>query len=311
MLDHVVRLFRTAAIIAASVMSAVGFVTGQQSNDDSSVNQRFVLVCSTTQVADFARQVCGDRWEVVGVLGPAEDPHTYDVGVDDSIAVQRADLCAENGWHLEGHDWMKKLATNASKPIVTCVDGVEPLMTRQGSESVKDPHAWFDPKNAAIYVRNICRAVCEIDPANKAEYELRAELYIQQLRVLAAWVKQTVNAIPPNRRILVTHHDAFGYFCRAFQFEAVSPVGWTTGELVDLSADQRQDVVQKIRELGVKAVFVETSVNQQLVAGIARDAGVSIGGSLYSDAMGPAGTAAETYIGMVRENVLAIVNALK
>ncbi len=270
-----------------------------------------VLVCSTTQVADFARNLVGDRWEVVCVLGPAEDPHTYEVGADDGLAVSRADLCAENGWNLEGHDWMNKLAKTAGKPIVTCIDGVEPLKTAGDGQHVYDPHAWFNPKNAIIYVNNICDAVCQIDPEHTAEYRAREELYIRQLNLLNGWVRKTVNQIPANQRLLVTHHDAFGYFCQAFNFKSVSPLGWTTAELTEVTADQRQSVVTQIREAGVKAIFVETSINRQLLEGISRDAGVRIGGELYSDAMGSAGSAGETYIGMIRENVLTIVQALK
>lgn len=270
-----------------------------------------VIVCSTTQVADFARNIVGDRWEVICVLGPAEDPHTYEVGADDGVAVSRADLCAENGWNLEGHDWMNKLAKSAGKPIITCVNGVEPLKTAGDGEHVYDPHAWFNPKNAIIYVNNICDAICQMDPEHTAEYRARQELYIRQLNLLTGWVRKTVNEIPANQRLLVTHHDAFGYFCEAFNFKSVSPLGWTTAELTEVTPDQRQKVVKQIREAGVKAIFVETSINRQLLEGISRDAGVRIGGELYSDAMGSAGSAGETYIGMIRENVLTIVQALK
>lgn len=270
-----------------------------------------VVVCSTTQVADFARQVVGDRWEVICVLGPAEDPHTYEVGADDSVTVSKADLCAENGWNLEGHDWMKTLAKEAGKPIVTCVEGVEPLQMQEGEHTVKDPHTWFDPKSAIIYVNNIRDAVIKIDPDHADEYKARAELYVRQLGLLAGWVKKTVGAIPANQRLLVTHHDAFGYFCRAFNFQPMSPLGWTTADFSEVTPEQRQQVVNKVRELGVRAIFVETSASEQLLQGIARDAGVEIGGELYSDAMGPAGSAGESYIGMIRENVLTIVNALK
>lgn len=273
-------------------------------------NEKKVVVCSTTQVADFARQIVGDRWDVICVLGPAEDPHTYEVGADDKVTISKADLCAENGWNLEGHDWMKTLAKEAGKPIVTCVNGISPLSMEEHGESIKDPHAWFSPLNAIVYVNNLKDAIIKIDPENAEEYQARTELYTRQLGLLNGWVKKTVAAIPANRRLLVTHHDAFEYFCQAYNFKAVSPVGWTTADLSEVTADERQTVVDKIRESGVKAVFIETSTNEQLIEGIARDAGVKIGGELYSDAMGPKGTAGESYIGMIRENVLTIVNAL-
>lgn len=274
------------------------------------------VVCSTTQIADFARHVVGDRWDVVCVLAPGEDPHTYETGNDDLVAVSKADLCLENGWHLEGNEWMQGLASSANKPVVTCVNGVEALMFEEADESgqpetVKDPHAWFDHNNAAVYVKNIRDAVSKVDPDNADEYSARANLYLLQLRGLGRWIERQVNAIPQNRRILVTHHDAFGYFCRTYGFKAVTPVGWTTGELTDISLEDRQAVIKQIQELGVKSIFVETTINTELLDGIARDAGITIGGSLYSDAMGSAGTAGATYIGMMRENVLTIVKHLK
>lgn len=274
-------------------------------------SKKFVVVCSTTQIADFTRQVVGDRWEVVCVLAPGEDPHTYEVGNDDLLSVKRADLCLENGWNLEGHAWMTNLAKSAGKPIATCVENVTPLMLDEESGPVKDPHAWFSTTNAMIYVTNIRNAVSKIDPDHAAEYKSRADLYMIQLRGLNHWINETVNAVPKARRILVTHHDAFGYFSKAYGFQAFSPVGWTTGELSGVSIEQRQNIVKQIRELGVKSIFVETSINRETLDGIAKETGISIGGELYSDAMGTEGSAGETYIGMMRENVLTIVKHLK
>ena len=269
---------------------------------------------------DSDRRFCssGRRRSLGGHLrvGTGEDPHTYETGNDDLVAVSKADLCLENGWHLEGNEWMQGLASSANKPVVTCVNGVEALMLEEENESgqtetVKDPHAWFDHNNAAVYVKNIRDAVSKVDPDNADEYAARTNLYLLQLRGLGRWIERQVNAIPQNRRILVTHHDAFGYFCRTYGFKAVTPVGWTTGELTDVSLEDRQAVIKQIKELGVKSIFVETTINTELLDGIARDSGITIGGSLYSDAMGGDGTAGDTYIGMMRENVLTIVKHLK
>lgn len=304
--SNVCGSFRGLFLLAVGLCLHCGVADAQDRNP-----KRRVALCSTTQIADFTRQVVGDRWEVVCVLAPGEDPHTYEVGNDDLLEAKRADLCIENGWNLEGGGWMRTLANNASKPIATCVEGVKPLEIDSHGTRVNDPHAWFDTNNAFIYLTNIRNAVTQIDPDHADEYKARAALYAIQLRALNHWISEQVNAIPKARRILVTHHDAFGYFSQAYGFQAISPVGWTTGELSGVAIDQRQSIVQQIRELGVKSIFVETSVNRELLDGIAKETGIKIGGQLYSDAMGGAGSAGETYIGMMRENVLTIVQHLK
>jgi manganese/iron transport system substrate-binding protein len=274
---------------------------------------RLVIVCSTTQIADFTRQVVGDRCLVKSILAPGQDPHLYQITTADSQTVATADLCLDNGWHLEGKDWMRTLAVDAGKPIVSCVTGIEPYKLHEKDVPIPDPHAWFTPKNASVYVRNILHAVCERDPEHKEEYQARAALYLEQLRSLQQWIERQCNAIPANRRVLVTSHDAFNYFCREYGFKPTSPAGWSTGQEIGggVTPARKRETVASIRALGVKAIFVETSVNPQLIAEIASEAGVKVGGQLYSDSMGAPGTAGETYLGMMRENVITIVHALK
>ena len=302
---------RFAHVFLSIALLVVSSVTKPVAAQETQPKKR--LVCSTTQIADFARQVVGDRWEVDCILSAAQDPHTHEVTSNDIALIKRADLCLQNGWNLEGHDWMGAQARNQGKPIVTCVTGVKPLMIQEdeNAQAVQDPHAWFDIENAIIYVTNIRNAVRDIDPEHAEEYNARAKLYFYQLRGLRQWVSQQVNLIPKQKRILITHHDAFGYFAQANGFRAVSPLGWTTGEMAGISLGQRQQVVDQIRELGVKSIFVETSTETDTLRVIAKETGVKIGGSLYSDAMGPPGSAGETYIGMIRENVITIVNSLK
>jgi manganese/iron transport system substrate-binding protein len=245
------------------------------------------------------------------VLAAGQDPHAYRTTAADSRDVANADLCLENGWNLEGHGWMRKLAEGAQRPIRTCVQGVTPLQTDDASGDVKDPHAWMDPANAWIYVKNIRDALSEIDPANAEKFAARAQLYSLQLRSLNVWIGSQVDKIPLQQRVLVSHHDAFGYFCQAYNFQARSPQGWSTAELKGVSVAKQKEIVEMIRSEGVKSIFVETTLNKEMIESIAKDAGVEIGGELYSDAMGTPGSAGETYLGMMRENVLTIVQALK
>ncbi|ACH40616.1 periplasmic metal-binding protein [Citrifermentans bemidjiense Bem] len=278
-----------------------------------------VVVASTTQIADFARQVAGDRLTVRSILAPGADPHTYQPTPDDVQVVLSASLCLENGLHLEGKNWMGALARDARKELVTVSQGVAPLQLGKGGQVVPDPHAWFSVQNAAVYVNNIIEALGRLDPAHAGEYRARGTLYLQQLRVLDAWIKEEVGRIPPSRRILVTTHDAFNYFCRDYRFnpnnryQSIAPVGWSTGAEVGggMTPKRHQQVVESIRQAGARAIFVETTINPKQIREIAQETGVAIGGELYSDSMGKAGSAGESYLGMMRENVLLMVQALK
>lgn len=298
--------------VAGCVLVAVG--TGR-----AAPARKPILVCSTTQIADFTRQVVGDRCHVRSLLAPGADPHTYMPTPQDAKIVLTADLALRNGLHLEGKGWMATLARDADKPLVTCTEGIRPIQIEGAGPTIADPHAWFSPRNAAVYVNNIAKAVIELDPDGKSVYLARAKLFLRQLRVLDAWIREQVHGIDPQRRILVTGHDAFNYFCREYQFNpqhnflSLAPVGWSTGSEVGggMTPRRRKQVIESVRGYGARAVFVETSVNPKLIREIARDAGVRIGGSLYSDSMGESGTAGETYIGMMRENVLVIVEALR
>ncbi len=275
--------------------------------------KQFRAVCSTTQVADFTREIGGDRWQVDCVLAPGQDPHTYEIKPGDSRLVAEADICFQNGWHLEGHDWMLNLAQDANKPLVTCVKGVKPLDFDEDGTIVQDPHAWLSPINAAIYVRNIAAGLKKIDPANASEYDARADYYVTQLRGLHAWIQKEVNKIPRAKRVLISHHDAFQYFATTYGFQSAAPAGWSTGDEIGagVTPQRRAEVVDSIRSYGVKAIFVETTINPQVVRQIAKDAGVEVSGALYADSMGPEGSVAETYFGMMRENVIKIVGGLK
>lgn len=276
-------------------------------------SEKPMILCSTTQIADFTRNVAGDSFEVWCVLAPGADPHTYMPTPNDAQMAVRSVMCIQNGLNLEGKNWMATLAKDAGKPIITASDGVKPLELETDGKKTSDPHAWFSPRNAAIYINNITAGLCKLDPSIKWELEARARLYLAQLRALDSWIRQTFHVIPVSKRILVTSHDAFNYFAQEFGFKNQAPVGWSTGSEIGagMTPARFKSVVESIKSLGVKAVFVENSVNPKLMREIAREAGVKIGGELYSDSMGTEGSAGETYIGMMRENVITIVSALK
>lgn len=292
------------AVLWVGASGSVGAVEG---------GERPVIVASTTQIADFARQLVGDRMQVACILGAGMNPHVYQPVPADSRLVEGAALCLQNGLHLEGKNWMESLARdNGDKPLVTCTEGVQPMDLQYEAQTIKDPHSWFDPRNAAIYVNNILNALIELDPDQADRYRARAELYLNQLRALDAWIDKQVSRLPAERRVLVTSHDAFNYYSARYGFKVRSPIGWSTGTEIGggMTPQRRRLVIASIQEFRVPAVFFETSVNPKVIRQIADEAGVAVGGELYSDAMGAPGTAGESYIGMMRENTLVIVNAL-
>lgn len=269
------------------------------------------IVCSTTQIADFAKNVAGDQWDVESILGPGQDPHTHEVSTASAKLVSEADLCFQNGWNLEGHAWMEKICKESGKSCVTCVDGVTPRTISEDGTIINDPHAWFSIDRAKIYVRNIFKALADADPKNKGYYLKNASAYIVKLDDLKAEIKKELSQIP-SPRILATHHDAFGYFAEEYNFEIVSLAKWSTDEIGGGSTlERRKELIATIRDKGVKALFAETSIDPEIMKVICKETGAKLGGKLYSDAMGGKGTPGETYIGMMKQNVKIIVEALK
>jgi manganese/iron transport system substrate-binding protein len=271
------------------------------------------VVVSTTQIYDFASHVAGGDINVISILAPGQDPHTYQPVPKDIEAVRSADLVIENGLHLEGKNWMKTLAEDAGKPLITATDGIKPLIMDKEGTKVNDPHAWFTPANAAVYTNNITRAMIQLDPENKDNYIARAKLFLAQLKALDGWIRSEVSVIPPENRVLVSNHDAFQYFAKEYGFVNTAPIGWSTGSEVGggVTPKRREMVVRSIQEMKVRSIFFETTINPKLIREIAKDAGVNIGGELYSDSMGDKDTPGETYIGMMRENIIKIVRGLK
>lgn len=271
-----------------------------------------IVVVSTTQIYDIAKNIAGEDIDVISILAAGQDPHTYSPVPADIEKVKSANLVIENGLHLEGKDWIKNLASDAKKPLVTATKGIKPLILEAGGEKINDPHAWFTPQNAAVYVNNITRGLISLSPQNKESFIMRANLYLAQLKALDAWIKKEVAKIPPHKRILVTNHDAFNYFAVQYGFINKAPVGWSTGGEMGggVTPKRREEAVNSIKSLGVKTIFFETTINPKLIREIASDAGVKVGGSLYSDSMGDEDTPGETYLGMMRENVIKIVRGL-
>lgn len=275
------------------------------------------VVATTSLVADLVRQVGGDRVSVRALMGPGVDPHSYQPTPSDLRALQEADVVAFHGLRLEGRMETVLQRLQARRARVVAVTSALPsgqLRAVGEGTSTYDPHVWFDVRLWRECVAPVLQVLAEADPAGAAVFQARAEALRQRLLVLDGWVRAEVAAIAPERRVLVTSHDAFGYFGRAYGFEVVGLQGVSTVGEAALSSMTRLTAFLSQRR--VPAIFVESSVSPKAIQRVAADAGIRVGGELYSDSLGASkptvdGFDPSTYEGMVRHNVRTLVAALR
>ncbi|MEM8781308.1 MAG: zinc ABC transporter substrate-binding protein [Planctomycetota bacterium] len=281
------------------------------------------VVATVGMIADLAERIAGEHATVDVLMQPGIDPHLYQPTRDDLAALLNADLVLYNGLKLEGRmtDALKN-ARGAGRAVVPVAESIpedallrleEAELAVDGTEKLFDPHAWMDPSVWAQTVPVIRDALVEIDPDNAGAYTAAAEELQNELLELHAYAQRVLDTVPKSQRVLVTAHDAFGYFGRQYGFEVLGIQGISTQSEAGVRDIER--LVAVLVERGVPAVFVESTVSERnvnaLIAGAqARDHAVSVGGELFSDAMGPDGTPEGTYVGMLRHNVDTIAAAL-
>ncbi len=262
------------------------------------------VAASFTILADLARNVGGDRVVVTSLVGPNGDVHSYVPTPADAKALVGAKVVVLNGLGLEGATarFMETAAKNAQ--VVVASTGVTPL--RQGREV--DPHAWQSISNAKLYVANIRDALIAADPSDKAVFEANAAAYLQRLDALDKEIKAEIAKIPPERRELISIHDAFGYLGSAYGIAFIAPHGVSTE--AEGSARDIARIIKQIRAEHIPAVFLENVTDPRVMEQIAREAGARVGGTLYSDALTAPDGPAPTYIDLMRHNVRQLVSAL-
>jgi ABC-type Zn uptake system ZnuABC Zn-binding protein ZnuA len=271
---------------------------------------RLQVTVTTTQIRSLTESVAGDRAEVRSLLKPGQDPHSYEATPQDVAGIAGADLVLRHGLGLD--HWLDKVLQNAGaqKAPVTVTAGI-PVEGAGPDEPQGDPHVWFDVTRAMTMTRNIRDTLIQVDPAGTATYTRNTDAYLQQLTALDRWITDQVATIPAAQRELVTNHDAFGYYVRRYGLTFVGSIVPTMDSSAEPSAQQLVALVQQIKTLHVRAIFIESSINPKLEQQIARDAGVQVVDTLYGDSLGPAGSPAYTYEGMMRYNTDTIVRALK
>ncbi len=283
----------------------------------SAAEKKIRVAATVSMVADLVKQVGGDRVEVVGLMGAGVDPHLYKATASDVTKLQQADVIFYNGLVLEGKmtDIFAKLAR--TKRFVYPVAEAIPekrLLEPPQFEGHYDPHVWFDVEMWALCAQTVVKGLGEFSPKDKVYFEQRGKETATKLRALHEWALKKSAELPKERRIVVTSHDAYNYFGRAYGFQVVGLQGVST--VTEAGLADMAKLVDFIKKHKVKAIFVETSVSPATIQRISKDAGVKIGGELFSDAMGTPGQIENgydlgTYEGMIKHNLTTIVEALK
>jgi zinc/manganese transport system substrate-binding protein len=271
----------------------------------SRADGRLNVVASFSILGDVVRNVGGDGVNVTTLVGPNADVHVYTPAPQDAKRIADAKLVVVNGLGLEG--WLPRLVQSAGgkATIVVASNGVAPLT--RGSDA--DPHAWQSVANAKIYVVNIRDALSAADPADAEAFRANAAHYLTELDALDAEVKAAVDKIPPERRKVISTHDAFSYFARDYGIQFIAPLGVSTE--TEPSARDIADIIGQIRKAKIPAVFLENMTDDRLIGRIAAETGAKVGGTLISDALTGEKGDSPTYIAMVRHNIRALTSALE
>jgi len=265
-----------------------------------------VIVASTTFLADITRNIAGDRVEVASLLPVGVDPHSYQPTPQDVAKIAESELLIINGADYE--HFLEPVQENAGgeRTIIEASAGISP---KEEAGSV-DPHLWLDPNNVIAYVENIREGLTHFDPDGEAVYRSNADAYIAELKNLDAWIVEQVGQIPVENRLLVTNHEAFGYFADRYGFTIVGNVIESFSSNASPSAQQMAGLIDQIKASGAPAIFLDASDNPTLAGQIANETGVRVVTDLHLESLTD-GAPAATYIDMMKHNVTEIVNALK
>jgi manganese/zinc/iron transport system substrate-binding protein len=303
-------------LVALMALAGCGPVDSRAAGPAADLSGRKVRTVTTTgMIADIVKNVGGDRVEIEALMGPGVDPHLYKASEGDVLRLGRADAIFYNGLHLEAKmaEVIEKMSDRTMAVAVT--DGIdrESLLRPAAFEGQYDPHVWFDVAMWMQATEAVRDALMSLDPGSADQYRANADRYLDELEALQAYVRERAATVPPEQRVVITAHDAFNYFGRAYGFDVRGLQGISTA--AEAGAADVRELADFIAERKIRAIFIESSVpvrNVEAVQAAVRARGwdVVIGGELYSDAMGTAGTPDGTYQGMVKHNIDTIVDAL-
>ena len=293
---------RISASIGLALLMLLGFAGGASAAD------KVKAVASFSILGDMVKQVGGDRVDVITLVGPNGDAHVYEPTPADAKNLAAAQILFTNGLGFEG--WMDRLEKSSGfkGTVVVASTGVKPRTMVEDAKTITDPHAWQSLANGKIYAANIRDALIAADPAGKATYEANAKKFIDGMTAMEANVKAAVAKMPPERRKIITTHDAFGYFGSAYGMEFIAPEGVSTES--EASAQDVAKIITQIKKEHIPAVFLENVTDSRLLDQIASETGAKIGGTLYSDALSAPDGPAGNYLDMFRNNIDTLSTAL-
>ena len=264
------------------------------------------VMVSFSILEDIVRQIGGDDVSVASFIGADSDAHAFEPNPDQARLLSKAQLFVVNGLGLEG--WLTRLTGSAQYrgTITVATRGINPITTTEAGEAAPapDPHAWQDPRNAIVYADNVRRALAAVDPAHAENYRQRFRQYKAELEALDRQVRDELSGIPAEKRRVITSHDAFAYYGKAYGVTFLAPEGISTDS--EPSARTIAGLIRQIRREGIKALFVENISDPRLIDEIARETGATLGPPLYSDAMSRPNEPAPTYLRMIQYNTTAL-----
>jgi zinc/manganese transport system substrate-binding protein len=287
-----------AAMLISLVLASTAAVVGCGSSFSSAGGIQ--VVATTTQVADFVREVGGPRIHVHQILRPNSDPHEYEPTTGDAKAIAESRIVFRSGGDVD--DWLTKVLQNAggSRAVVTLSDSVR-TMTGPPSGDL-DPHWWQDPRNAELAVQAVERALIKLDPAGRREYRARGAAYMRRMERLDRQIAACMQKIPAGQRKLVTSHDALRYYARRYGVQIVGALIPSLSTQAEPSAGQIAGLVNQVRREHVRAIFPESSLNPKLERAVAKEAGVRVGAKLWADTLGPKGSSGANYVASMESN---------
>ncbi|MDI1245844.1 MAG: metal ABC transporter substrate-binding protein [Rhodoferax sp.] len=273
--------------------------------------QPIPVVASFSILGDLVQVVGGERVQVTTLVGPDADAHSFEPRPVDARAILKARLFVINGLNFE--PWAEKLAKSAAYQgaMVVASRGVKPLQLEAAGHGHHDadPHAWQNPNNVVLYVQNIAASLSKVDPAGASSYQANAARYAQQLQDFDAQARVQITALPAAKRKVISSHDAFGYFAAHYQIKFLAPEGVNADATP--SAKHVAELIRQMKREKIRAVFVENMSNPKLIAQLSKDAGATLGGTLYSDALSGPAEPGSSYLKMMQHNLKQLLAGMR